>query len=142
MKVKCGDLSHKKYPEQWSQLTKDRVDKGLSERELGELVGITQSAVSLYEIGKYGVGRNAIEPLKRMAVAMGYPEDRYLDDYLRWIDGDPYDDIRELLKAHRGKGIDRLAASCGVTHRSLYLWRDGVGCPTREAFELVKKRRS
>lgn len=141
LKVKCGDLPYKKDPSQWSQLTKDRVSKGLTEKELGERVGLTQSTVSLYELGKHGLGKNAIETLKKLAVAMGFSEDRYLDDYLLWIGGDPYAEFRELFEAHRGQGLWRLAKACGVTCMTLYSWRDGHGYPSRAAFELVKKRR-
>lgn len=141
LKVKCGDLPYKKDPSQWSQLTKDRVSKGLTEKELGKLAGLTQTTVSAYELGKYEFRKSAVKQLKKMAVAMGFPEDRYLDEYLVWLDGDPYADFREVVEAYREKGLWRLAEECGVTRKTLRSWRDGHGYPSRAAFELVKKRR-
>lgn len=142
LKVNCGDLSYNSYVSRRSQLSKDRIEKGITSKELGRLADVSPYLVSTYERKLHAYGMNDIGALKRLAVALGYPEDRYLDDYLKWLDGDPYEDIRALLIAHRGNGVDLLAERCSVTRQALYHWRDGQGAPTRESFEIVKKRGS
>lgn len=72
LKVKCGDLPYKKDPSQWSQLTKDRVSKGLTEKELGKLAGLTQTTVSAYELGKYEFRKSAVKQLKKWLLLWGF----------------------------------------------------------------------
>lgn len=61
-------------------IRKYRTEKGLSQRQLGELVGMTQQQIAQYENGKR---KPKLETLDKLAKALGVkPGQLYADEYI------------------------------------------------------------
>lgn len=77
-----------------------------------------------------------ISVLQRLGNALANDPALYLSPYHRWVASTAAQDIGWLLEHHSYNNIEELARACGVSHRTLYLWRDGVGQPTHKTWQI------
>lgn len=142
LKVNCGDaISAINNGTIGGAIRKDRLDVGITERELSKLTGVCDRTITKYENG--WLEEDKLDPhiLIKIANALGKPDDTYLNEYHRWVVGEYAQDISSLLDDIRGIGIDKVCKELGITHASLYHWSKGVGKPTRKVYEYIKNGR-
>lgn len=119
----------------------DRLRIGKTLVEISEKINVRPETISKYERGKISENNMSIPILQKIAEALGSDKNHYLNNYHKWLLSDFPADIKWLLESKIERSVDDLAALCNTTHRSLYLWRDGVGKPNYTTYELVRKRK-
>ena len=142
LKVNCGDaISAINTGTIGGAIRKDRLDVGITERELSKITGVCDRTITKYENG--WLEEDKLDPhiLIKIANALGKPDNTYLNEYHRWVVGDFSQDIVRLLDDIRGTGIDKVCKELNTTHASLYHWSRGVGKPTRKVYEYIKNGR-
>lgn len=79
--------------------------------------------------------------LKRIAVTLGFEENRYLDDYLVWVDsGRCVSDVQEYIRTS-GCSLERLYKKIGIGECAITNWKNGVTKPSRKMYELIMGKR-
>ena len=88
-------------------IRKYRIEKGLSQRELGELVGMTQQQIAQYENGK---GKPKLETLDKLAKALGVkPGQLYFDEYVVHEHYTHPESLRDMVEKKITLDVDRQA---------------------------------
>lgn len=85
-------------------IRKYRIEKGLSQRELGELVGMTQQQIAQYENGKR---KPKLETLDKLAKALGVkPGQLYFDEYIEYKHYTHPESLRDMVEKKKKIAID------------------------------------
>lgn len=85
-------------------IRKYRTEKGLSQRELGELVGMTQQQIAQYENGKR---KPKLETLDKLAKALGVkPGQLYFDEYIEYEHYTPPESLRDMVEKRKKIALD------------------------------------
>lgn len=88
-------------------IRKYRIEKGLSQRELGELVGMTQQQIAQYENGKR---KPKLETLDKLAKALGVkPGQLYFDEYVVHEHYTHPESLRDMVEKKITLDVDRQA---------------------------------
>nr|DAQ32510.1 MAG TPA: Helix-turn-helix XRE-family like protein [Caudoviricetes sp.] len=88
-------------------IRKYRIEKGLSQRELGELVGMTQQQIAQYENGKR---KPKLETLDKLAKALGVkPGQLYFDEYVVHEHYTHPESLRDMMEKKITLDVDRQA---------------------------------
>lgn len=88
-------------------IRKYRIEKGLSQRELGELVGMTQQQIAQYENGKR---KPKLETLDKLAKALGVkPGQLYFDEYIVHEHYTHPESLRDMMEKKITLDVDRQA---------------------------------
>ena len=135
VRIEKDDISKEKDK---SEILIDRENAGITRVRAAEIAGVNDRTLWKYECGIVDREKMDKDILKRIAVATGQAEDKYLLPYHRWLDGDWGKDIREFVNA-RTESIDSLSLRCGVTHASLYKWASMIGRPNYQTWELISE---
>ena len=117
-------------------IKQDRIRKRLSISAAAKSAGISDRTLWKYENKRLAEELMDITVLQRLGGALANDPFRYLSTYHRWVVTSATQDIGWLLEHHSYKNLEELARACGTTHRSLYLWRDGVGQPSHKTWQI------
>jgi len=118
------------------RLKQDRIREGLSISGAAKASGVSERTLWKYENSRIKEDHMSIPVLQRIGRTLANDTNRYLSPYHRWVISNSAQDIGWLLAHHSYDNIDELARACKTTHRSLYLWRDGIGQPSYQTWSV------
>lgn len=124
-----------------SKIRTTREKLGLTSKQLAEKAKVSDRMIWKYENQRISENAYSTDILCAIAKAMGLDEKSFFNEYHIWLTTTAYQDVQMLIAA-RTESIDNLAKKCHTTHCSLYHWRDGVGKPNIETYELVCQQKN
>lgn len=119
------------------RIRKDRLLQGWSAAMLSKQMGIPARTIKYHEERMIPDDMLDTEYLKKAAVALGLEEDRYLDDYLKWIDGGTMGEDVNAYIASTGLPICKLHERFGAKEYAVSQWRKGLSRPPRAVYEMI-----
>lgn len=104
-----------------------REQHGLTQRELGEIAGVSDKAVSTWELG---LKEPRLGAVARLAAHFGVSKSAILDDAAPSSPPSAFPAVLERLCAAWGRTPERLAHDLGFSHGRLLMLRRGTAAPT------------
>ena len=124
-----------------ARIRKDRLIKGLSAPALARKANTTIRVVKYHEERMTPDDIQDISYLKKVARALGFDEDHYLDDYLKWIDEGTFaEDVKAYINS-TGKPLVQLYDLLGAKEYAVSQWRKGLSRPSRRMYELIQEQK-
>jgi len=123
------------------KIRQDRLRLGWTLEQTAQAAQLSSRTLWKYESQRLPESRMAIPILKRLGQALAQREDAYLNDYHRWVLCRAPEDVGWLMEHHHWKSLDELARACHASHRSLYQWREGIGQPNEQTWQVVMQER-
>ena len=114
---------------------------GWTTKDVADQAGVSERTIWKYENGLLSDELMDISILQKLGKFLTGNPQSYLTDYHRWITTTAHEDIRWLMANHSYQNLNDLSLACHTTHRSLYLWRKGIGQPNFETWKMVKSLR-
>lgn len=108
-----------------------REQHGLTQRELGEIAGVTDKAVSTWELGVKAPRMGAVA---RMAAHFGIPKSAILDDAPT---ATPFAAVMDRLCAAWGRSPERVERDLDFPHGRMVLLRRGEATPTAAELDVI-----
>lgn len=111
--------------------------QGWSAVMLSKKMGIPAKTIKYHEERMTPDDMLDTEYLKKVAVALGFDEDRYLDNYLKWIDGGTVGEDVNAYIASTGLPMSKLYEQFGAKEYAVSHWRKGLSRPPRAVYEMI-----
>ena len=116
-----------------------RIERGLTQQQVGEKLGITKQAYSQWESGKH---TPRFETIKKLADILGVTTDQITEDYAQTYDDSETDSFTERLKELRKeKGLNQIeiANYFGTSQPAYQAWESGRRTPAQKSLEKLAK---